>query len=102
MTFVTCRGQSVVLLKDLKGLFTQSTTSCRVARHDTTPYAVRRNLISIVAHRYDKNRIDPIFVVRHNLLMEFVTYGICQIWDRCYDFLNIFAEKFSEKIGVFD
>jgi hypothetical protein len=22
--------------------------------------------------------------------------------DRCYDFLNIFAEKFSEKIGVFD
>jgi hypothetical protein len=24
------------------------------------------------------------------------------IWDRCYDFLNIFAEKFSEKIGVFD
>jgi hypothetical protein len=22
-------------------------------------------------------------------------------WDRCYDFLNIFAEKFSEKIGVF-
>jgi hypothetical protein len=24
------------------------------------------------------------------------------IWDRCYDFKNIFAEKFSEKIGVFD
>jgi hypothetical protein len=23
-------------------------------------------------------------------------------WDRCYDFLNIFAETFSEKIGVFD
>jgi hypothetical protein len=23
-------------------------------------------------------------------------------WDRCYDFLNIFAEKFSEKIGVFE
>jgi hypothetical protein len=22
--------------------------------------------------------------------------------DRCYDFLNIFAEKFCEKIGVFD
>jgi hypothetical protein len=22
--------------------------------------------------------------------------------DRCYDFLNIFDEKFSEKIGVFD
>jgi hypothetical protein len=22
--------------------------------------------------------------------------------DRCYDFLNIFAKKFSEKIGVFD
>jgi hypothetical protein len=24
-----------------------------------------------------------------------------QIWDRCYDYLNIFAEKFGEKIGVF-
>jgi hypothetical protein len=23
-------------------------------------------------------------------------------WDRCYDFKNIFAEKFSEKISVFD
>jgi hypothetical protein len=23
-------------------------------------------------------------------------------WDRCYDFLNIFAEKFSKKIGVLD
>jgi hypothetical protein len=23
-------------------------------------------------------------------------------WGRCYDFLNIFAEKFGEKIGVFD
>jgi hypothetical protein len=23
-------------------------------------------------------------------------------WDRCYVFLNIFAENFSEKIGVFD
>jgi hypothetical protein len=22
--------------------------------------------------------------------------------DRCYDFINIFAEKFGEKIGVFD
>jgi hypothetical protein len=22
--------------------------------------------------------------------------------DRCYDFKNIFAEKFSKKIGVFD
>jgi hypothetical protein len=23
-------------------------------------------------------------------------------WDRCYDFKNIYAEKFSEKFGVFD
>jgi hypothetical protein len=23
-------------------------------------------------------------------------------WDQCYDFRNIFAEKFSKKIGVFD
>jgi hypothetical protein len=22
-------------------------------------------------------------------------------WDRCYDFLNILAQKFGEKIGVF-
>jgi hypothetical protein len=27
---------------------------------------------------------------------------ICPIWDRCYDFLNIFDKKISEKIGVFD
>jgi hypothetical protein len=26
----------------------------------------------------------------------------CTYWDRCYDFLNIFAEKFSEKFGAFD
>jgi hypothetical protein len=25
-----------------------------------------------------------------------------KFWDRCYDFLNIFAEKFSEKMGIFD
>jgi hypothetical protein len=25
-----------------------------------------------------------------------------QAWSRCYDFLNIFAEKLGEKIGVFD
>jgi hypothetical protein len=39
--------------------------------------------------------------VRHgfrNLKLE--TIGVTG--DRCYDFLNIFAEKFSEKIGVFD
>jgi hypothetical protein len=24
------------------------------------------------------------------------------IWDRWYDFLNIFAKKFGEKIGVLD
>jgi hypothetical protein len=23
-------------------------------------------------------------------------------WDRCYDFKNIFAQNFSEKIGVFE
>jgi hypothetical protein len=23
-------------------------------------------------------------------------------WDRCYDFKNIFTEKFGEDIGVFD
>jgi hypothetical protein len=30
-------------------------------------------------------------------------YLICDAdtWDRCYDFLNIFAEKFSGKIGIF-
>jgi hypothetical protein len=26
---------------------------------------------------------------------------VCQTRDRCYDFLNIFAEKFSENVGVF-
>jgi hypothetical protein len=27
--------------------------------------------------------------------------GLKTIWDRCYDFLNIFGEKFSENIGIF-
>jgi hypothetical protein len=31
------------------------------------------------------------------LVIELVT-----IWDRCHDFLNIFAEKFGKKIGVFE
>jgi hypothetical protein len=32
-----------------------------------------------------------------------INFGLeCRVTrDRCYDFLNIFAEKFSEKIGVF-
>jgi hypothetical protein len=29
-------------------------------------------------------------------------YLNCVTRDRCYDYLNIFAEKFGEKIGVFD
>jgi hypothetical protein len=28
--------------------------------------------------------------------------NICETRDRCYDFFNIFAEKFRKKIGVFD
>jgi hypothetical protein len=30
------------------------------------------------------------------------TAKIRPIWDRCYDFLKIFAEKICKKIGVFD
>jgi hypothetical protein len=26
---------------------------------------------------------------------------VCLLWDQCYDFLNIFAEKFSKHIGGF-
>jgi hypothetical protein len=36
--------------------------------------------------------------VRHKI---HVRVNATKTWDRCYDFLNIFAEKFSEKIGVF-
>jgi hypothetical protein len=32
---------------------------------------------------------------------EFVAVSVRVTWDRCYDFLIIFAEKFSENIGVF-
>jgi hypothetical protein len=39
---------------------------------------------------------DGIFIFGVLLRMGRVTR------DRCYDFLNIFAEKFSKKIGVFD
>jgi hypothetical protein len=40
------------------------------------------------------------FTVQGGLSDEFITANIPR--DRCYDYLNIFAEKFSEKIGVFD
>jgi hypothetical protein len=36
-----------------------------------------------------------------NRLLNFQKRKIVLTWDRCYDFLNILAEKFSEKIGVF-
>jgi hypothetical protein len=51
--------------------------------------------------------ILKLFVQLYNLVLICVNkFGIVwascrQIWDRCYDFLNIFAKKFSEKIGVF-
>jgi hypothetical protein len=31
----------------------------------------------------------------------FQTIRQIHTWDRCYDYLNIFAEKFGKKIGVF-
>jgi hypothetical protein len=42
--------------------------------------------------------IMPFTVCIDGLKVRFLSTS----WDRCYDFLNIFAEKFSEKIGVFD
>jgi hypothetical protein len=33
--------------------------------------------------------------------MAGVNFINCKIRDRCYDFKNIFAEKFGENIGVF-
>jgi hypothetical protein len=44
--------------------------------------------------------IHPCFVD----VIEVAIYTHAQTctWDRCYDFLNIFAKKFGEKIGVFD
>jgi hypothetical protein len=40
-------------------------------------------------------------IVGYHLLMGPADYRKIGSWDRCYDFLNIFVEKFSEKIGVF-
>jgi hypothetical protein len=33
---------------------------------------------------------------------DFATQDLGRNWDRCYDFLSIFAENFCENIGVFD
>jgi hypothetical protein len=53
----------------------------------------------------------PIFTVKNGVAHgPAIIAGVVQILpvhpsnqcDRCYDFLNFFAEKFSEKIGVFD
>jgi hypothetical protein len=42
--------------------------------------------------------------VEHSVLQQIIilSYHKPETWDRCYDFLNIFAEKFCEKIGVFN
>jgi hypothetical protein len=42
---------------------------------------------------------------RRLVLDQVLTFlGLCKVrsWDRCCDFKNIFAKKFSEKIWVFD
>jgi hypothetical protein len=36
------------------------------------------------------------------MLSRLLIVSWLSIWDRCYDFLNIFAKNFSEKIGFFD
>jgi hypothetical protein len=42
-------------------------------------------------------------VVKSTVLLLAAVFSTSeQPWDRCYDFLDIFAEKFSEKIGIFD
>jgi hypothetical protein len=47
-----------------------------------------------------------VYFVINGIFSRFAVYVVprksWQPWDRCYDFLNIFAEKFSKKIGVFD
>jgi hypothetical protein len=42
-----------------------------------------------------------IFVVTNIFNPKFVRFGRIVAWDRCYDFLNIFAEIFGENIGTF-
>jgi hypothetical protein len=40
--------------------------------------------------------------LKKNFLKTYAQMGkFCPIWDRSYDFKNIFAEKFRENIGVF-
>jgi hypothetical protein len=36
------------------------------------------------------------------LMKKSISNDALAAWDRCYDFLNIVAEKFCEKIGVLD
>jgi hypothetical protein len=42
--------------------------------------------------------LSNIFSHNANISGHFVQH----FWGRCYDFLNIFAEKFYEKFSVFD
>jgi hypothetical protein len=44
--------------------------------------------------------LPPSFRNCHLLAIEILELDqVCLHWDRCYDFLNIFAEKFSEKLA---
>jgi hypothetical protein len=73
------------------------------------PKIILPKLICMIVSRspLQQPRLEEVCVTRHHPQSRDVIAGKAAnqfglTWDRCYDFLNIFAEKFSEKIGVFD
>jgi hypothetical protein len=68
------------------------------------PTIASNNAANGMAHFFNKNYFSEKTLQPPNkrrCCCKFKSLRIVS-WDRCYDFLNIFAEFFGEKIGFFD
>jgi hypothetical protein len=63
---------------------------CRYSRRGTTDTVVAKNKLN-----FSPRKFLPILAT----FKQRFKGQILLHWDRCYDFLNIFAEKFSEKMA---
>jgi hypothetical protein len=73
-----------------------------ILSYDTCTYGLILVLLWTYVVNEELNRREMITCPDNELSCILMRISFMRSWDRCYDFLNIFAEKISEKIGVFD